>query len=355
MSKISAFLLPATLVLLLQSNLLLGQDQHFTQYYASPMTLNPALTGAFSGTYRMSLIYRDQWRNALTQPFATYSAAIDYRAQLKVKKKVLKDNVGVGVLFYNDRVPQTGFYHNQINVAAAYHKSLNYRKNEFLTFGLQWGLNQRNFDYENFSFDDQFNGTNGYTLPGRENLPRNNFAFGDMAIGLHYTSVPDQGIGLYAGVAMHHILEPEISFYQAEENFLGIKTNRLRRKYTAHAGLKIPLGERVQMLPRVLAYSQGPHLAVNAGSNFRFLVSEINGAAVHLGAWVRPAKDEQNIMRIDALIGMVGFEYQSFLVGFSYDATVSYWTTAGRRTGAFELSLAYLGAFENETVLCPKF
>jgi hypothetical protein len=77
MSKIRAFLLPAALLLLLQSNSLLGQDQHFTQYYASPLTLNPALAGAFSGTYRMSLIYRDQWRNALTQPFATYSAAID--------------------------------------------------------------------------------------------------------------------------------------------------------------------------------------------------------------------------------------------------------------------------------------
>lgn len=332
-----------------------AQDQHFTQFYASPLTLNPALAGAFSGTYRMSLIYRDQWRSALVNPYATYSGAIDYRFRMQFKKKVLRDNVGIGVLFYNDRVPEVGFYHNQINIAGAYHKSLNHRKNEFLTLGFQWGVNQRNINYENLTFQDEFNGATGYTLPGRENLPQNNFTFGDMALGLNYTYAPDRGIGLYAGVAMHHILQPQISFYQFEDLLDGDGDNTLLRKYTAHLALKLPLGERVQLLPRALAYNQGEHFAVNAGTNVRFLVSDITGAAMHIGAWARPARDEQKNMRLDALILMTGFEYQNFLIGFSYDATVSYWTTAGRRTGAFEMSIAYLGAYESETVLCPKF
>lgn len=38
-------------------------DPHFTQYYVYPSWLNPALTGAFDGDYRISGIYRNQWGN----------------------------------------------------------------------------------------------------------------------------------------------------------------------------------------------------------------------------------------------------------------------------------------------------
>ncbi len=341
--------------LLLAAVLLQAQDQHFTQFYASPLTLNPALAGAFNGTYRLSAIYRDQWRSALVNPYVTYSAAIDYRSKIRIKRKLLKDHVGVGVLFYNDRVPEVGFYQSQINLVGAFHKSLNYRKNEFLTLGVQWGLNQRNVNYEHLNFNDEFNGTNGYTLPGRETLPQNNFAFSDLAIGLNYTYAPDRSLGFYAGAAMYHIAEPQLSFYQFEENPFSETNNRLYRKYVAHASLKIPLGERVQVWPRALGYLQGPHQAINAGSNIRLLISDISGTALHLGAWGRMGKDIEGPFRMDAAIGMLGLEFQSFLLGFSYDATLSYWTTAGRRTGAFEISLAYLGAFQNETVLCPRF
>jgi type IX secretion system PorP/SprF family membrane protein len=332
-----------------------AQDQHFTQFYASPLSLNPSLAGSFSGTYRMSLIYRDQWRSALENPFVTYSAAIDYRSPIRFKKRILKDFVGVGVLFYNDRVPEVGFFQNQVNLVGAYHKALNSRKNEFLSVGFQWGINQRNISYENLSFHDQFNGTNGYTLPGREGFPQNNFSFGDFAVGLHYSYAPDRSVGFYTGVAMHHILEPQLSFFQFEENPDGEADNVLYRKYTAHFGMKIPLGEHVQILPRAMGYVQGPHIALNAGSNIRFAIGDVGGAALHLGTWVRPGRDETRSVKLDAVILMGGVEYQNFLIGMSYDATMSYWGTAGRRTGAFELSLAYLGAFQNETVLCPSF
>lgn len=332
-----------------------AQDQHFTQFYASPLALNPALAGSFSGTYRMSFIYRDQWRSALENPYVTYSAAIDYRSPIRIKKRILKDHIGVGVLFYNDRVPEVGFFQNQVNLVGAYHKAINARKNEFLTLGFQWGINQRNVSYENLTFHDQFNGTDGYTLPGREGFPQNNFSFGDFAAGIHYSYAPDRSVGFFAGAAMHHILEPQLSFYQFEDNPDGEADNRLFRKYTLHFGMKIPLGEDIQLLPRAMGYNQGPHLAINAGTNVRFAIGDIGGAALHLGSWVRPARDETRKVRLDALILMGGVEYQNFLIGLSYDATMSYWATSGRRTGAFELSLAYLGAFQNETVLCPSF
>lgn len=36
-------------------------DAHFTQYYAYPLWLNPAFTGAIDGSWRVSGNYRKQW------------------------------------------------------------------------------------------------------------------------------------------------------------------------------------------------------------------------------------------------------------------------------------------------------
>src|ERR1035437_9240949 len=58
-----------------------AQDIHFSQYYASPLTLNPALTGLVNGVFRASLNYRNQWFNIPTQntiaPYQTYQASFD--------------------------------------------------------------------------------------------------------------------------------------------------------------------------------------------------------------------------------------------------------------------------------------
>ncbi|WP_449440199.1 type IX secretion system membrane protein PorP/SprF [Pedobacter steynii] len=36
-------------------------DPHFSQYYAHPLWLNPALTGVTDGEYRVSLNAKQQW------------------------------------------------------------------------------------------------------------------------------------------------------------------------------------------------------------------------------------------------------------------------------------------------------
>jgi hypothetical protein len=46
-----------------------AQDSHFSQFFSSPLTLNPAFTGKFFGTYRVAGNYRNQWptiNNAFT-------------------------------------------------------------------------------------------------------------------------------------------------------------------------------------------------------------------------------------------------------------------------------------------------
>ncbi len=347
-----------TLLFLFFKICLIAQDQHFTQFYASPLTLNPALTGAFGGKYRVAIIYRDQWRNVLDNPYVTMGGAIDTRFTLNSRRKRSKDAFGVGVQFFSDRVPSIDFSTNQINISGAFHKSLNKNADQFLSLGVQLGIAQRNVNYERIDFGDQFNGNNGYTEPTGEVLPENNFSYGDISVGLHYSSAPRKGVGFFIGGAMHHLLEPQVSFYIDRNPRDGTQfngNNKLLRKYTAHFGVQIPVGERVQVLPRAMAYMQGAHLAANAGTNLRLLVDDISGTAVHVGGWVRSVRNEDDKFSLDAVVALVGLEFNNFLLGFSYDANLNYLGTSGQRQGAFEISLAFLGQYEDETVLCPKF
>ncbi len=333
-----------------------AQDQHFTQFYAAPLNLNPALTGAFPGKYRIGLIYRDQGREQLGDPYQTFSGAVDLRFNINSNRKRNKDAFGGGILFYNDRNATLNFFTNSMALSGGFHKALGPKGDQYLSLGAQAGITQRNVNYGDIAFSDQFNGADGYTGGSEETLPENNFAFGDLAVGLNYSYAPEQKVGIFAGVALHHILEPEVSFYASEELPEDQNSSPLYMKLSAHLGLQIPIGTSVQVLPRGLYYQQGPHKALNAGSNIRFLFDEINGTALHVGSWVRVVDNDVEQISMDAVVLMAGLEYSNFLLGFSYDARVnSIVTTNTNRAGAFEISLAYLGNYDNDSIQCPTF
>ena len=332
-----------------------GQDQHFTQFYASPLTLNPALTGSFPGKYRLNMIYRDQGRSSLDVPFTTYSVAGDLRLRVSSFRKTKGDAAGIGFIFFNDKSTSVNFFTNYMAISGAFHKSLSNKSDQFLSLGFQAGITQRNVNYDNFTFDDQFNGTSGYTDPTNEFLPENNFSYGDYAVGLHYIYAPENKIGIFAGAALHHLIETNISFYGREPIEENRSENILLQKYTAHIGMQIPIGDDFQLLPRALGYLQGPHQALNAGTNLRIRVNQFNGTALQIGGWVRITNNDVNQYSNDAIIGLVGLEINEFLLGFSYDAKITDLNNGQGVRGAFEISLTFMGEYENDGVLCPRF
>lgn len=332
---------------------LFAQDPQFSQFYGSPLTLNPALTGAFDGTYRVGVIYRDQWRRVLENPYQTYSAAVDLRFGFDQRKGRARDFAAMGLLFFADKVSGLDFSTNQISLSAAFHKALDPRNSQYLSLGLQGAISQRNLNYEDLYFSDQFNGVDSYNDLSGENLPANNFSYADFAVGLNYSLAPKQKTGLFLGLAMHHFFRPSLSFYDSSED--DYPENKLFPKYSAQINVQLPLGDKVQFLPRALAAAQGPHFVANAGASFRFQLSNRGGLALHLGSWVRPVKDVDDVFRMDAVVGMVGLEYNNVLFGVSYDAHLTDLATARQGQGALEISIAYLGNYDNDTVLCPKF
>ena len=54
-----------------------AQDPNFSQFFASPLTLNPALTGKFDGSVRVAGNYRNQWPT-IENAFITKTVSLDF-------------------------------------------------------------------------------------------------------------------------------------------------------------------------------------------------------------------------------------------------------------------------------------
>jgi len=327
-----------------------AQDKHFTQFYAAPLTLNPALTGAFNGSYRVGGIYRDQWRNALDEPYVTFESAIDVRFPVKLDPRY-KDAFAVGLMFYSDKVSGVDFNTNQISLSGAFHKSLDTENKQYLSVGFQAGIVQRNINYENLTFDDQFNSVDGFEWATAENLPENNFSFGDLSVGLNYAVSPKKGLSFFVGAAMHHVLQPQIAFFSFEDG----GDSQLFAQYSLQLSAEMSLSQKLAIIPRILFATQGPHTEINAGTNFRIKLNKHNNNAIYIGGWVRPVSNFDNSFDIDAIIALFGLELNGVLFGLSYDVNLTDLTTTQQGQGALEISINYIGNFDDDSILCPKF
>ena len=266
-----------------------GQDRHFSQSYANPLYLSPGLTGVFQGSYRATLSYRDQWRSALDKPFATFSVSADLNFDISKKGGFFaNDRIGAGIQFFSDKMEGFDFNTNYINLFGAFHKSLDPNTKQTLSLGFQGGITQKNVNFGNLNFQDQFVDGSGFIQGTNESINTNNFAFGDYAIGLNYSIQPSEDFGAVAGIALHHILEPNISFYQDfDDDALTENTNLLNRKFTFYGMLEAPLNATTSLLPRIIILSQGNHFEANAGSNLKFYVNKDRTNAFYVGAWGR--------------------------------------------------------------------
>ncbi len=87
-----------------------AQDAQFSQFYANPLFLNPALAG-FTECGRVNLNYRNQWP-ALANAYITYSASYD--------QNLPSINSGFGVLAMSDRQGDGALVRNSISAFYSY-------------------------------------------------------------------------------------------------------------------------------------------------------------------------------------------------------------------------------------------
>ncbi len=341
-----------SVVLLLLSSLALNaQDIHFTQFYMSPLNLNPALTGVMNCKTRMVANYRNQWAAVLTaNAYNTYS--VSYDQKIPVGRE---DYFGIGGSLWGDVAGESRFGTTQGRVSLSYSKKMaGYRKKaSYLVIGADAGLSSRSISNTDLRWPSQITSVSGFdpTLPNNEpNFTDFDFLYADISAGLLWFSIIDNNTNWYFGAALHHLNRPNVTF-------LGDDVN-LYSRYTLHAGLQFEIARKISMLPFGVYMAQGPHRSLNAGTNFRFAMgpSRTTNQSFEVGAWYRVGNKVEGGLHSDAVILSSRFNYEQFGIGFSYDINVSGLRQASPANGAFEFSLIYnICGPESRGVYCPRF
>ncbi len=328
-----------------------AQEVRFVQSLASPLLINPAMTGDLPGRFRVSLINRQQWSPALGAPIESYAFGGD--AKFKINGE--KDRFGLGILFFSDRFSTFQTHVNHISLSTSYHKSLSANNNSILQAGLQFGVGQRGVNYENFTFEDQFDGINKYNHATQEILPPNSLANPELAFGLQYKTRLRADRLFYIGVSGYHLIKSQVAYYSKiiNDNVPFSKENYLFRRFHLYTGMHIER-QSIRYSPSFKASTQGPVSELSIGGTIRRQFYDSKISAIHLGTWLLGGNNDDG-WGMKSLAAMIGTEFNGLIIGFSYDQLFhDYFKGVGGMV-AFELSLTYIGNYENDFTYCPTF
>lgn len=329
------------------------QDVHFTQYFSSPLTLNPAQTGLIQNDYRVSANFRNQWYTVSDNPYTSGTVAFDL--PLLRGKLPEGDALGFGVLALYDKSGSGGLQNTTLGLSLAYHKSFGSDKQHTLSLGVQGYLVQKSINFQKLTFGDQYDPNNPtHYLPTGEQFPNSDLSYPDFNAGLLYTGRLNDFATVYLGGSFYHMTRPEESFLgSSSSNDTSLKINS---RYAGYLGGSFQLNDHVTTYVSTMFEQQGPAWEYLIGGAVGFVMNPghdefTKNTIFYLGAWYRYA---------DAIAPYIGFEWSRMQIGFSYDVTLSSAQAMTGGQGAFELSLIYNGIIKKAThrrynFACPKF
>ena len=155
------------LLLLCSTCLHLGaQDFHNSYWQFAPTIVNPALTGAYYGNLRVSVIGRDQGRPVAGSgnEFQDLSITADYNIDFGLTDG---DWVALGVTISRSQSPGVAdFRRSFAGLIGAYHLAFGRKKDKVFTLGAKYGAYSTNFSNNNILSDaeDTFGLLNGGTI-----------------------------------------------------------------------------------------------------------------------------------------------------------------------------------------------
>jgi type IX secretion system PorP/SprF family membrane protein len=277
-----------------------AQDAIFSQHFAAPMYLNPAFAGSGADS-RLAFNYRNQ-------PFPGFGTFSDFNFSYDLNVPGVYG--GLGLIATSDH--QGGLIiNNALSVIYAYH--LQASDNLFVNFAAQAGYRRKDIRWDSNDFADPTEPPPAETWKHAADIAAGVLLFNE---------------NIYGGLALHHLNQPEVSFYGNE---------RLPLKYTAHFGVFLEPTDRRRantrsvdffISPNVIFQQQGDFTRINYG----FYAGIESFMA---GVWFRHDMDNYN-----ALVFMAGMKIGQYQLGYSYDYSLSGFSDATH--GAHEISISIL-------------
>lgn len=323
-----------------------AQDIHFSQFYETSIIRNPALTGIFTGDYKVGMVYRTQW-NSISKPFQTGVVM----GEGKIAVNDAGDYLSFGALAYYDKAGSIEMKTLGVYPAINYNKALEDANESFLSVGFTAGYLQRSFDPSKMTFDEQYqNNIYDPTNPSGENIPNPQINNWDLGAGVSFSSSTDpdgNGLNYFVGVSGYHFTTPNRSFYN--NNLI-----KLDMKWNVSAGVSAQVNEIIGWQGHLNYTQQGPYKEIILGAMVGWNKMETARErlfALYAGVFYRFQ---------DAFIPTMKLNYKDYNFTASYDMNVSTLKAATNLRGGFELSVIKTGVFttsrfDRGSTLCPKF
>ena len=318
-----------------------AQDPEFSQYYAAPLYLNPAFAGT-TFDHRFMANYRNQWPT-IAQGYVTSAFSYDYN--------LLQYNSGVGFMAVLDKAGSAGLKSNQLNFLYSYR--LHVANKWVIASGLNFGYAFRSIDFSKLLFGDQLQ----FDADGQ--APSDDPTLYNLGMAHYFdfkAGILAYNKSFWFGFAANHLNRPNRSLVN-EESTLPIKM-------TVHGGVRIPLNrgsfkneQESVFSPSFVYKRQGNFDQLDIGASFLY-------DPISFGVWYRGIPVTQNVkdnISQDAVVAILGFQFEKVEVAYSYDFTVS--ELGPISGGAHEISLKYKLAInmhskskrKEKLIPCPTF
>lgn len=343
MMRHQLFQIPMLALSMLLCKTMSAQDLHFSQFFHSPLTTNPANTGFIpDGDYRLGVNYRNQWSSIMTVPYKTMSAYGDMQV---AKDRFENGWVGVGGMIMKDVAGSGNLTSTKVYASVAYHQLLG--NSSLLSLGFNTGYANKQINVTNLKFPDQFDGKFfDSKLPTSAMLTNNNIGYLDMQVGMNYAYFPTEKIYVNTGFSAHHVNRPRESFFDMAD-----ATNRVPTRYIGFFNGSFMLNDQWIVNPNAYVSVQAHSSEIVAGLNAHYNLSG-DGENVLIGGLYYRMKE--------AIIPMIGLGFKDYIFSFTYDVTMSSLKTYNNSRGAFEFALVKQGVFSKghgdvRQTICPSF
>lgn len=342
----------AALALVLGSGVAVqAQDPQYSQFYAAPLYLNPALAGG-ANMARVGMNYRNQWPS-IDANFRTMSVYFDYFIE--------DSKSGIGAVLTRDVEGLAGLRSLSLGLQYSYELQIN----KYLGFrpGVQVAIYNRDMNFEKLTFADQFD-----QFGRLEDATSAEFSALNTGQSKTFLDLSFGGVfftrNAWLGVSAWHLTQPNQSLIGEE--------SKLPMKLSVHGGFKFYMKSGVvgsgvyarnserSIAPAFQYRHQGEWDQMDLGMYFTF-------EPLVLGTWYRgvPFKKLGDAVNNESIVLLLGFvklgAKDALNIGYSFDYTIS--KLGPQSGGAHEFSMVYTWPMRNPrkppadklVIPCPDF
>lgn len=325
-----------TFALVVKTGLLLAQDPFFSQYFMSPMTVNPAMIGKGTEATRVLANHRSQWWGSSSASFVTNTVSAEMPF---AKSKTEKSRLALGVMALSDMSNAGILKNNYFSAGLAYNVNLDREGKQQFGAGLMATYGSRLLDRSQFLFQSQF-GSMGFnrSIPDNDPIQLPTRSYFDVAAGLHYSYVGKKW-DFNIGAGAFHIAQPDISAYDVKNSLMKMRLNL--NTSLAH---KFKGGDELHLISMLTSY--GYNSVINLGAIYKYKIDGDHAISrVNLGL----------ISRFnDSYVGYMGLECPKWSLGVSYDFIQSDVATFYNSVQSMEVSFCTFFTDKKKSIKAPS-